>query len=129
MVASLRGVAVDGRYESQGISGRLQKKTRGLSLRDEAVEDTLTCISAYGCRGKAESSTASSFAASTGTSGREPPSLSASRWEVDGIPVMGSRWDLKWATVQDGLILRSENEVSERTCMGTSEAACIAAMM
>jgi hypothetical protein len=84
----------------------------------------LTKISAYAWRGKFDSWVLSSSVASMATATREPKRR-LSCWADAGMPVMGSRRALRWATDQDGLILRSEPESADLMSRGMSGAAWV----
>lgn len=83
----------------------------------------LTKISAYACRGKLDSWVVSSSAALIATASCEPKRR-LRVWADAGIPVMGSRRDLRWAMVQDGDTRRSEPESVDLMSNGMSADAC-----
>ena len=98
-----------------GLTGRSNES--GGSRREEAP----TTISAYGCSGKAARRVCSSSAARRGTASCEA-TRSDSCWLAAGTPVMGSSRVFRWASVHEGEMRRSDDELGEVTSSGTSAA-------
>jgi hypothetical protein len=122
------GYPVDMRRATCGIQpfvgrGVVQRGSLRVSGAD-SEKFRLTKISAYGWRGKLDSCVLSSSAASIATASRDPKRR-LSCWADAGTPVMGSRRVLRWATDQDGLILRSEPESADLMSKGMSGDACV----
>ena len=61
-----------------------------------------------------------------GCAGWEDVTFRLSRWQVAGIPVMGSRRPLKCAMDHEGVMRRSEDEFSDTISRGISEAVVMA---
>jgi hypothetical protein len=93
----------------------------GFAVIGETGMDTLTVISAYGCRGNCASRVCSSSTALIGTASWEPTRRD-SCWLLAGTPVIGSSRLFRWAMLHDGDMRRSDEELGELMRSGTSAA-------